>query len=86
MDTGKVVVYGINRKRMPLVLNLFAMRVRQTGKTAHLHPIDLTLNNAMTSTKKGGSSDWRRQPRSLVRDLRIPSIVLMTSSMSSSTS
>jgi hypothetical protein len=38
MDTGKVVVYGVNRKRMPLVLNLFAMRVRQTGKTAHLHP------------------------------------------------
>ena len=39
----------------------------------------------MTSTKRG-SADWRTQPRSFVRDLRILSIVLMTSAMSSSRS
>src|SRR5437879_1072778 len=48
--------------------------------------IDLTLNNAMVSAKKRGSSDCKMDHRSFAGDLRIPSITRMMLSMSSSMS
>jgi hypothetical protein len=38
MNPSKVVVHEIEGQRVPVVLDLLAMRIRQSGKSPHIHP------------------------------------------------